>query len=283
MFFVYLDEFGHIGPFVNRRDGRHNASPVFGIAGIVLPENRIRQFSSSFLHLKSVVFAEDIRRANRPSFQWEKKGSDIFRPKAIENYPSLRSAGFRLINMLHNNGGSIFYHGREKTVSKLDGNPVGLYTTVLSHTIRQLDSHCEACGNNYVLVLDQHDARRELLDCASKTMYGREPARRLLSPPFEVESHLNQPIQAADWIAAIVGRLWAFEVQSGQYADHEKFHRYYWQRIHQHAIYSSLRKRPLPRTRPRIFPKQIIETALGQALAKSGLAAMFPHLDPDKS
>ncbi len=35
--FAYLDEFGHIGPYVGRDDPRYKESPVSGLAGFVLP------------------------------------------------------------------------------------------------------------------------------------------------------------------------------------------------------------------------------------------------------
>ncbi len=37
MYFSYLDEFGHDSPFVSRKRPRHNTSPVFGLAGFVMP------------------------------------------------------------------------------------------------------------------------------------------------------------------------------------------------------------------------------------------------------
>jgi hypothetical protein len=61
-------------------------------------------------------------------------------------------------------------------------------------------------------------------------MYGHTPARHLLCTPFEVKSYINQNIQAADWIAAIVGRLWARETLPAEYADHDNFRMYFWQR-----------------------------------------------------
>ena len=39
-YFAYLDEFGHIGPYISRTDPRYNDSPVFGLAGFVLPERQ---------------------------------------------------------------------------------------------------------------------------------------------------------------------------------------------------------------------------------------------------
>ena len=47
-YFAYLDEFGHIGPYVSRQDPRHNDSPVFGLAGFVLPSEQVRGFGTWF-------------------------------------------------------------------------------------------------------------------------------------------------------------------------------------------------------------------------------------------
>ena len=32
IYIAYLDEFGHVGPYISRSDPRHNDSPVFGFA-----------------------------------------------------------------------------------------------------------------------------------------------------------------------------------------------------------------------------------------------------------
>ena len=46
-YFAYLDEFGHIGPYVSRADARHNGSPVFGLAGtIIIPISRSQLVST---------------------------------------------------------------------------------------------------------------------------------------------------------------------------------------------------------------------------------------------
>ena len=45
-YFAYLDEFGHIGPYVSRADPRYKESPVFGLAGFVLPAAEVRHGSS---------------------------------------------------------------------------------------------------------------------------------------------------------------------------------------------------------------------------------------------
>ena len=231
MLFAYLDEFGHQGPFVHRQDAHYKDSPVFGVAGIILPEGSIRPFATKFLQLKEKVFAEDIARAGCEAHHWEKKGSDIFRPKALDRYPALRQVGFRLLNTINNSGGKVFFYGREKIIGSTNVNPNGLYTTVLSHAIRQLDAYATSKRTNFALVVDEHSARKELLECAAKTMFGKNPTKHLVSPPFEVESYLNQNIQAADWVAAIVGRLWAYRVLPDQYKDHANLEKYFRSRI----------------------------------------------------
>ena len=45
-YFAYLDEFGHIGPYVTRRDRRYKDSPVFGLACFVLASEVVRGFGT---------------------------------------------------------------------------------------------------------------------------------------------------------------------------------------------------------------------------------------------
>jgi hypothetical protein len=264
MFFVYLDEFGHVGPFISRQSERFNENPVFGLGGIILPHTAVRPFATRFLKLKEHVFKDDIAKARTIAQKWEKKGSDIFRPKALERYPAIRTCGFRLINTIRDAGGKIFYNGREKISNNLEVNSMGLYTTVLSHTIRRLNEYFTHINESFAIVVDEHSARPELLECAQKTMFSREnPAKHLLSPPFEVESYLDQNIQAADWIAAIIGRLWAYEISPGEYSDHAGCRAYYWDRVHQVAQQSLVMRRKPPR-QPRPFKRESVVAALTQ-------------------
>lgn len=240
-YFVYLDEFGHIGPFMGRTSPRYNESPVFGMAGIILPVEQIRPFATKFLQLKEHIFKGEIAAAGCHASHWERHGSSIFTAKHLARYPHFRSTGFRLLDYVRNCGGKVFYYGREKIAGATTGvNSTGLYTTILSHAIRQLESFSASTNSNFIMVVDEHSARKQLLITASKTMYGNNPARHMASPPFEVESYYNQNIQAADWIAAIVGRLWAHELRSVEYADHANFKKYFWQRLHQVSTHSKV-------------------------------------------
>jgi hypothetical protein len=238
--FIYLDEFGHIGPFMSRTAPRYNESPVFGLAGIILPEDAIRPFATKFLQLKEHIFKDEIKRSGLLASHWEKKGTSIFTAKHLAKYPHFRSTGSRVFNYVRNLGGKVFYYGREKIAGTTDVHPIGLYTTILSHAIRQLENYSQTAETNFVMVVDEHSTRKQLLITASKTMYGENPARHMLSPPFEVESYINQNIQAADWLAAIIGRLWAYEIRPKEYVDHQDFKKYFWDRLHQVSTHSTL-------------------------------------------
>jgi hypothetical protein len=216
-------------------------SPVFGLAGIIMPEGAIRPFATKFLQLKQYIFEAEICASGQQASHWEKKGTGIFTAKQVARYPHFRSTGFRLLNYIRDSGGNVFYYGREKLSGTTAVNSSGLYKTVLSHSIRQLEAFSVHVDTNFVLVVDQHSARKQLLITSLQTMYDHDnPARRLLSPPFEVESYVNQNIQAADWIAAIVGRLWAREMLPAQYADHDAFKAYFWNRLHAVVTYSTV-------------------------------------------
>jgi Protein of unknown function (DUF3800) len=239
--FVYLDEFGHLGPFMARNAPQYNENPVFGLAGIILPQQAVRPFATKILQLKGYIFRDEIRRSGKTSSHWEKKGTEIFTAKQVAKYPHFRATGFRLLNYIRDSGGKVFYYGREKISGTTDVNSIGLYKTVLSHALHQIEAFCATENSNFILVVDEHSARKQLLVTSLQNMYDHEnPVRRMLSPPFEVESYANQNIQAADWIAAILARLWAKRIRPAEYADHISFENYFWARLHQITTHSTV-------------------------------------------
>lgn len=228
MHIAFLDEFGHIGPFKARSDKRHNQSPVFGLGGYVLPHRQVRHFATFFLQLKSQMLAYELKKYGHHPATWEKKGSDLITTKNITKYRHVREGLLRLLNELRKCDGKIIYNGREKYMKPEEANSSGLYTTVLAHTIRSIDDFCCQRNSCFLMILDQHSDRIRLLESATKTMFGAQnPARCLLEPPFQVESHLYQTIQAADWIATLIGRLLAFTVEPAQYSDWDWAEKYF--------------------------------------------------------
>jgi len=241
MLIAFMDEFGHCGPFIGRADKRFNHSPVFGLAGYVLPHNQVRHFATFFFKLKSQMLAKELAKAQEHPATWEKKGSELITTRNIKKYPHIREGLHRMLNELYRCKGKIVYYGREKYQAPDKSNSSGLYATVMSHTIRNIDAYCCKLPGVFMMILDQHSDRLKLLESASKTMFSPEsPARCLIEPPFQVESHLYQTIQAADWIAALMGRLLAYSVEPQQYADWEWAEKYFGKRLRSLSTHSSL-------------------------------------------
>lgn len=257
MIFVFLDEFGHNGPYLGKDHPKHNTSPVFGLAGYMMPDHQIRGFGTYFIQRKKDLLSHDLAKTGKQAYEWEKKGTNLFTAASITRYPDIRDSMFRMLSEIRRRDGKLFYYGREKIRRTEDLNFNGLYKTIFSHAIRQIDAYCDSIGEYFVLVLDENSARLELLQTAAKTMFGEQPARRMISPPFEVESHLNQNIQAADWIATIVGRLWGYKLDEQGFAAYEPYQRYFWTRFHSVATHSTVMKRP---TRPAADAKEEIGT-----------------------
>lgn len=241
MHIAFLDEFGHIGPFRSRSDPKYKQSPVFGLAGYVLPHIQVRHFATFFLQLKSQMLKADLAACGDHPATWEKKGTELITTRNIKRYRHVREGLARLINEIRKCDGKIIYYGREKYMKPEDGNSSGLYTTVLWHTIRNIDNFCCQKNSQFLMILDQHSDRLRLLESATKTMFStHNPARCLLEPPFQVESHLYQTIQAADWIATLVGRLQAHSCEPHQYADWEWAEHYFGRSIKNLATHSTM-------------------------------------------
>lgn len=240
MIIAYLDEFGHLGPYFSRDHAKHNTSPVFGLAGILLPENSIRQFSSFFIQQKIHLLGSDIQKSQKQAYEWEKKGSSLFTSKSLEKYPEIKATAFRMLNKIDFFQGKLFFYGREKFKCREDGDPNGLYRTVLSESLRRLDSYCEEIDQRFFVVMDQHSARKELLETASKTMFGNQPLRNMVSPPFEGESHYNQNIQAADWIATLVGRVANYRFDSAGFQNYSEYEKFFLERLARIAVNSTV-------------------------------------------
>jgi hypothetical protein len=75
LYFAYIDEFGHIGPYVSREHPHYKTSPIFGLGGVLLPATDVRGFGEFFLAHKEWLLAAELRAhgITDPS-TWEKKG-----------------------------------------------------------------------------------------------------------------------------------------------------------------------------------------------------------------
>ncbi|MCY4200226.1 MAG: DUF3800 domain-containing protein [Gammaproteobacteria bacterium] len=234
-YIAYLDEFGHVGPYIAREDPKHNDSPVFGLAGLIIPIEKARGFGTWFFQRKCELLDFEIRQSGKHPSIWEKKGSSLYTTKNVVRYPELRRTTFRLLSKIENVGGRIFYVGIRKTADPGTHDANSLYSSILAEAIRRLDLFCRedhSPAEYFLLALDQHPLRAELLTEAAREMYGGEtPSRRLIEPPFQLESHRYQTIQAADWIAGLIGRLGTIWKEPDAWPENVIFRRYFEHRL----------------------------------------------------
>lgn len=244
-YFAYLDEFGHVGPYVARTDQKYRESPVFGLAGFVLPADEVRGFGTWFFQRKCELLAFEIDRSEKHPALWEKKGSSLYTVTNVSRYPALRTLTNRLLNKIEALGGFVIHVGVRKTSIPEAHDPNRLYSTVFLETIKRIDQFCaEDCHapENFVLILDEHNQRPALIARAAQSMYGRNERRiHLIEPPFHVESHRYQTLQAADWIAGLIGRLGAVWTEADAWSENEIFCRYFEQRIKRVSRRSGIR------------------------------------------
>ena len=92
-YLAYLDEFGHIGPYVSKEDPEYHESPVFGFAGFVLPAEEVRGFGTWFFQHKCELLDADIQRSGKHPAFWEKKGSRLYTRDHVDAGRDLDSGG----------------------------------------------------------------------------------------------------------------------------------------------------------------------------------------------
>lgn len=237
---AYLDEFGHIGPYVSRSHKKHKTHPVFGFAGLILPATEIREFAISFYKVKCQLLAYDLvhhNPRNLPAYQWEKKGSQVYTLQNIKKYQDLRRSTFRLLNHIKKIGGLVFYTGVHKTTDPDTHNSSETFKQQLLQSLRKIDRFCAQSSSTFMLMLDEQRAGNEWretnVEICTLAMFEdtAEKCRTLIEPPIQAESHLFQTIQCADWICGLIGRLTALSSAPDEYPELEPFDRYFSERI----------------------------------------------------
>ena len=116
-FFAYLDEFGHVGPYVARTFLKYRESPVFGLAGFVLPAEEVRGFGIWFYQRKCEFLSFEIERSVKHPALWEKKGASLYTVTNVSRYPELRRFTNRLLNRIEALGGFVLHVGIRRTAS----------------------------------------------------------------------------------------------------------------------------------------------------------------------
>lgn len=252
---VYLDEFGHIGPFVSRDHKKYNDSPVFGFAGMVLPVEQVREFAIWFYKQKCDLLKYELKNNNPaqvPPYQWEKKGSQLYTVLNITKYRQLRQSTNRILNKIAEVGGHVFYTGVHKTLSSEDHDSAKLFNQQLLQTIRKIDKFCVEKQSTFMVLLDEQQAgedwRLNNVEACTLAMFEdkTQKCRTLIEPPLQGESHLYQTLQCADWICGLVNRLMACAVVPDEYDDWKIFTTYFGGRVAEASMACSGLEKELP-------------------------------------
>lgn len=211
-----------------------------------MPAEAVRGFGTWFFKRKGELFARQMAQSPKHPATWERKGSELFRARAVRSNRNVRDLPGRLFREIRRVRGKVIYVGVQKTAPPSEHRANGLYSAMLREAIWRLDQFCEAEGGpqaKFFLALDEYSGRDELLTQVSRDMYGgTDPRRALIEPPFHLESHRYQTVQAADWIAALIGRLGAYWVEPTVWPENEVFHRYYGERLKQVHVRSGIRR-----------------------------------------
>lgn len=189
--------------------------------------DNVRALSGAFRHIKEVSLKEEIQAKvvskGRKVEHWEKKGSALLTTRNIEKYPEVRRIIGRVLNKFEELGAQVVFYGQEKP----RGGPDEVSETNAErydHAMKQLIKRIHwdlPDEENFMMILDKQGDRErlEVFAGAASFMFSHDDANRLLEPPMEVESHLYQTVQCADWICGLLGRIAAYKFDS----DFEEF------------------------------------------------------------
>lgn len=239
-YIAYLDEFGHVGQYVSRKHPMYKTSPVFGLGGMLIPAEEVREFAIYFYKLKCQLLAWDLKYKNPqhlPAYHWEKKGSALFTVDNVCKYRALRRSSFRLLNHIRNIGGHIFYTGEHKPTEPSEHNSTETFKRALLQSIRKIDRFCMLNNASFIVLLDEQKAgnewRERNVEACTLAMFEdpSEKCRTLIEPPLQGESYLFQTLQCADWLCGLIGRLKTFTVAPEEFEDWQLFDMYFAARI----------------------------------------------------
>lgn len=216
MLIVYLDEFGHVGPYISPKHKKYHENPVFGYGGFVIPEVEVRRFGGYFEHIKERLLAEEIRAANVHPRRWEKKGASLLTTKNYNKYGSeMIPALKRISRELKRSRGNVFFFGQEKSLGPVS---ISCESTqerekhCLIQTIKRVGSIGASKDDEIMVIMDatEADNRTRAVSTLGSTIFSRHADKdlsRVVDIPLQADSHLYGTVQFADWICALLGRL----------------------------------------------------------------------------
>jgi len=216
MYLLYLDEFGHPGPY-EVGNFRHCQHPLFGFAGIAVAALHWRDLDRGFLNLKRVYYGDKIRHAGIVrgirAEQWEPKQLSARRDKRFAT---------DLLHMIRRCKGNIFAYGCLKHSTPAAHNEEGLYTSHVQGLMRSFEKFLrDAAGTELgrgAVVMDRRTEKQNQRVLASAQSYlfsslaFRRRDTRVIETPLLVPSEWYHGVQTADMIGRIVAALHLYRI-----------------------------------------------------------------------
>jgi hypothetical protein len=222
MLLAYLDEFGHVGPYIGPDHRKFWHHPIFGYAGFVIPSDRVRLFGSAFAYRKERQFRAEIVASGAMAARWEKKGSEIFTTGSFQRYPENVDMIEALSRYLRSLGGAPFFYGQVKPLgTERSSGETSLERS--SHVLRQavtwLSRFADQRDEDILIMVDSITPKTRLAiahDVASYIYSSSESSlKRVVDIPVELDSKLYSSIQFADWLCASATRATHFHFVPG--------------------------------------------------------------------
>lgn len=131
----------------------------------------------------------------------------------------------RVLNKLEQLDAQIIFYGQEKprgTNEETGEDEQSRYDHAMKQLIQRVNWSLPE-NQRHLMVLDKQGPkeRMEIFASSAAFMFSHQDADKLLEPPLEVESHLYQTVQCADWVCALLGRISAFKYDP-------EFHEFEW-------------------------------------------------------
>lgn len=215
MLLAYIDEFGHVGPYISPDHPKFKTHPIFGYSGFIVPAHNVRPFGAFFESTKEKLLAYEIERSGKHPQRWEKKGASLLTTKNITGYGhEIRPALKRIFKKLYQLNGKVVFVGQVKpegSRAETGESTFDRSSHVLRQIIKEIAEYSNHQEEDVLIFLDSVDtkAREEALSVSASFIYASnspESVKRVLEAPMQLESHFYGTTQFADWICALLGR-----------------------------------------------------------------------------
>ena len=208
---LYLDETGttdrHSIPLSK------SMTPMFTLAGVILPVDRWRDYDRAFLRLKRDFFAKEIDASSKIDAVWEIKGSKLFSPR---NADSERNKVFvyKVIDLIKSFDGSVVGVNFLKSVR----DPMArssIYTKGLQILAERFDVFLRERDSKGFMIIDSRMAHMRKGSGVDYTVavsylsyiFGNDEGRQLkkiVEAPMFADSGITAGLQIADIISGLI-------------------------------------------------------------------------------